>query len=208
MIRLDVEQRSDEWFRARAGVATASSFDQVLTPTGKASSQADAYANKLVAECLTGYPAQTETSAWMQRGVELEDEARDYYAFDQGVDVETVGLLLRDDRRVGCSPDGLVGTDGMVEIKVPAPHTHVEYLLAGDLPAKYRPQVQGQLYVAERQWCDFISYHPDMPPLIVRVERDEAYIASLAEALEKLTGTMDQRLADLSERGILPKGDS
>lgn len=202
MIVVDCEQRSDAWFRARAGVATASNFGKLLTSTGKLSSQAEGYADQLVAEWLTGYPISMEQTQWMQRGVELEGEARAYYEFNREVDVTEVGLLLRDDRRVGCSPDGLVGDDGMLEIKCPAPHTHVNYLIGGELPGQYQAQVQGQLYVAERQWCDFVSYHPDMAPLIVRVERDEDYIETLANALDSLIAKVDQRKEKLADRGI------
>lgn len=199
----DLEQRSDEWHRLRAGVATASNFDKLLTPTGKTSSQIDAYASQLVAEHMTGHTISLEQSAWMQRGTELEPEARAYYELERDAEVEEVGLILRDDGRVGCSPDGLVGDEGMVEIKCPAPHTHIDYLLSGELPGKYLAQVQGQLWIAERQWCDFISYHPDLPVLIVRAERDEEYIEALAAATEKLVATMDARLQTLAERGYI-----
>jgi len=199
----DLEQRSDEWHRLRAGVATASNFDKLLTPTGKPSTQIDAYASQLVAERMTGHTISLEQSAWMQRGTEIEPEASAYYELERDAEVEEVGLILRDDGRVGCSPDGLVGDDGMVEIKVPAPHTHVDYLLSGELPGKYRAQVQGQLWIAEREWCDFISYHPELPALIVREYRDEDYIAALAESADKLVATVDARLQTLAERGYV-----
>lgn len=200
---VDVDQRSTEWHRLRAGVATASNFGKLLTSTGKLSSQAESYADQLAAEWLMGTTISQDQSAWMQRGIELEQEARDYYQFTKDVDVEEVGFILRDDEFVGCSPDGLVGDDGLVEIKCPAPHTHINYLISGTLPGQYQPQVQGQLYVTGRQWCDFISYHPDLPAMLVRVERDDNYIATLAGALDGLVSKVDYRIEKLREQGYV-----
>lgn len=205
MIVHDIQQGTPEWFAARLGLPTASCFDRIITPTGKASTQADAYANTLVAEWLTGQPGGMEPTPWMQRGTEVEPEARAFYEMDRGEPVAQVGFITTDDRRAGCSPDGLVGSDGMLEIKVPSPAVHVEYLINGNLPAKYKPQVQGQLYVAECDWADFLSYHPDMPPVIVRVERDEDFIKTLAELLERFNEKMDGKRASLRARGFTPK---
>lgn len=146
--------------------------------------------NTLLAEWITGLPGGMEPTPWMQRGVELEPEARAFYEMERGVDVQEVGFITRDDGLVGCSPDGLVGERGMLEIKVPSPGVHVEYLLSGELPSKYRVQVQGQLYIAERQWVDFLSYSPDMPCVLVRVERDEPYIESMAALIDKFVARM------------------
>ena len=197
----DLEQQTDEWHRLRAGVATASNFDKLITPTGKPSSQIDSYASQLVAEALMGHTISLEQTAWMQRGVELETEARAYYELTAGIDVEQIGFVLSDDGTVGCSPDGLVSSDGLVEIKCPAPHTHIDYLLGGELPGKYRAQVQGQLWLTEREWCDFVSYHPELPALIVRVKRDNEYIAALEQAAIQLSEKVSERVAALSEQG-------
>jgi putative phage-type endonuclease len=177
---ITAEQRTAEWYAARLGVPTASQFGKLLTPTGKRSTQADGYINKLVAEILTGKSDFEEPNAAMARGTELEPEARDYYSLIQPVD--EIGFCLHDDG-FGCSPDGLVGSTGLLEIKCPLPHTHVEYLVENALPGLYVPQVQGQLLVTGREWCDFLSYHPDMRPLLVRVERDQKYISALHEVL-------------------------
>jgi len=198
------EQRSPEWFAARLGIPTASMFDRIITPSGKPSSQADGYANLLVAEWLSGQPGGMEPTPWMQRGTDCEPEARAFYEMDRGVGVSEVGFITMDEGQAGCSPDGLVGDDGMLEIKVPAPQTHVEYLLSGELPQKYRPQAQGQLMVAERRWCDFLSYHPDMPPVLVRVERDEAFIGKLNELLGAFTVVLSGKRKQLLERGMHP----
>ena len=189
------EQRSPEWFAARLGVPSASQFGKIITPTGKRSTQADGYLNRLVAEILTGKSDQQEPNDAMLRGTELEPEARAYYELIGGT-VEEVGFCLHDDG-FGCSPDGLVGDTGLLEIKCPLPHTHVEYLREGVLPGLYVPQVQGQLLVTGRVWCDFLSYHPDMRPLLIRVERDEKFIQALHDALLEMVGEIKKCVQQL-----------
>lgn len=201
---VECEQGSSEWHAARLGIPTASEFGRLITKTGKPSTQSNAYANQLVAEWLCGHALDGFESDWMRRGKELEAEARAYYELQTGAEVLEVGFVLRDDERVGCSPDGLIGDEGLLEIKCPAPHTHVEYLLTGAVPAQYVPQVQGQLYVTGARWCDFLSYHPDMPPVLLRIERDDTFIARLYAELAKLIDTVDARKAKLAERGIAP----
>ena len=122
---INVPQRSPEWFAARLGCPSASNFAKVLTPGGKRSTQVEGYLNRLVADILTGRSEQQEPSEAMQRGTELEPEARAYYELIAGP-VEEVGFCIHDDG-FGCSPDGVVG-DGLLEIKCPLAHTHVEYL--------------------------------------------------------------------------------
>lgn len=186
-----IEQGSPEWFEARIGIPTASCFDKILSPTGKPSTQAGAYMNKLLAEWLTGKPTNSDSNEWMLRGSELEADARKLYEFSTDVEVGQVGIVYKDESRlVSCSPDGLT-PDGGLEIKAPAPHTHVEYLLAGKIPTKYIPQVQGSMYITGRPHWDFMSYHPEMTPLIIRVERDEAYIKLLDSSL---TGFIEKML--------------
>jgi len=185
---IDFPQRSPEWFQARLGIPSASSFDKVITPGGKASTQAEGYLNKLVAEVLTGRTDGQEPNDAMQRGTLMEPEARAYYELIGGPVVES-GFCIHDDG-FGCSPDGLVGEDGLLEIKCPLSHTHVSYLKDGKIPGIYVPQVQGQLLVMGRQWCDFLSYHPDMKPLLVRVERDEKFIATLHGLLVDLVANI------------------
>lgn len=200
---LNIEQGSPEWLQARLGIPTASCFSKLLTATGKPSTQADGYANTLIAEMLCGQPVESFSSDWMERGKELEPEARAYYTMQTGLEVPEIGFVLRDDGRVGCSPDGLP-SDGLVEIKCPAPHTHVSYLLTGEVPKTYFPQVQGQMWITERNWCDFLSYHPLMPPVLVRVERDDKYIKKLETEVTKLLGMIDERMESLKKQGIEP----
>ena len=141
--------------------------------------------HKLIAESLTGTPTGGNRTDWMDRGTELEPDARRLYEFITDTEVKTVGLVYKDDRKlVAASPDGLVGAGG-VEFKCPAPHTHVEYMLRGTIPAKYVPQVQGCMYITDLGHWDFMSYHPDMEPVLVRVYRDEEFIKALDEQMDK-----------------------
>lgn len=180
---INVEQRTSEWYAARLGVPSASNFAKVISPTGKKSTQVESYLNRLVADILTGRSEQQEPTEAMQRGTEMEAEARAYYELIMGP-VEQVGFCIHDDG-FGCSPDGVVG-EGLLEIKCPLAHTHVEYLRNGEIPSIYIPQVQGQMLVMDKPWCDFLSYHPDMKPLLVRVMRDDAFCQVLHEALKEL----------------------
>lgn len=206
MIVHDVIQGSDEWFKLHCMIPTASGFDKIITPAeGKPSSQATAYKHHLLACWIIGGPPEEFSNFWTDRGTETEPEARDAYGLQTGNDVEQVGFITRDDGMVGCSPDGLVGEPGCVEFKCPAPHTHVGYLLKGTLPTQYKPQVQGQLLIAKRDWCDFMSYHPDMPPVRIRVHRDEAYIGKLETALDKFVTQLLEGREQLRQKGMGPR---
>ncbi|MCP4992032.1 MAG: YqaJ viral recombinase family protein, partial [Colwellia sp.] len=121
----------------------------------------------------------------MQRGTELEPEARNYYQFITDVPVKEVGLIYKNkDKLISCSPDG-ISKDRGLEIKCPAPHTHIEYLLNDKLPTKYIPQVQGSMWVTGLKKWDFLSYHPDLPPLLLTVDADEIFHNTLDELMEK-----------------------
>lgn len=181
---INVDQRSEEWFKVRAGVPTASSFDKIVTMKGEPSKQAQKYMYKLAGEFVAGKPEESYTNAAMERGIVLEDEARQTYQLITENMVEQVGFCLADGG-YGCSPDGLVGDDGMIEIKCPSIAVHVEYLLAGVLPSDYFQQCQGQLFVTGRKWSDFVSYFPGIKPLIVRVYPDEKFHSALKVELEK-----------------------
>ena len=202
------EQGSDDWFKVRLGIPTASEFDKILTGTGKSSTQVNAYINKLLAEVITGKPVNTfQKTEAMERGNELEQEAADYYSMLRDVDLQTIGFCTDDAGLYGCSPDRLVGDEGLLEIKCPLAHTHVEYLLSGKMDTGYIPQVQGQLLVTGRKWCDFMSYHPDMPPLIVRVERDEQYISDLQQELNSVAKKIADKKAELISKGFLDEAN-
>jgi len=167
-------------------------FSKIITATGKASTSADGYMNQLLAEWLVGSPVdQVEANYWMEQGTERESEARALYSLITDNDVSEVGFCFKDDRRLsGCSPDGLIGEDGMVEIKSPKASTLVGYHLDGKLPNTYKPQVHGQLWVTGREWCDFFVYHPDMQPFMLHVERDEKYIIALEKLVNGFVDTM------------------
>lgn len=201
MIRHDFQQYTDEWWEVRRGVPTASNADKILTPTGKASSSQDKYACQLIADTLDPNYGRVESyqSAAMKNGLILEPEARAFYEFDRGVTLTQVGFCLTDDGRFGCSPDALWqnGERGL-EIKSPIPATHIEYLLAGGMPNKYKPQVHMSMLVTGLEVWDFMSYCPGFPPLLVEVERDE-FTEQLAEQMEKFKAKYDKWLNKVNE---------
>jgi len=181
-------QGSDSWINARRGIATASNFSKVVTSTGAASTQASSYAFQLASELVTEMQEEAYKDANMQRGNDLEPEAREAYEQSTLSLVDEVGFIKCD--YYGYSPDGLVDEDGLIEIKCPKQNTHMKYLYNNKLPTEYKAQVQGGLLVTNRKWCDFISYHPSFEHnkrmLIIRVFRDEEYIECLRNGLEKL----------------------
>ena len=184
---IDCKQGSPEWYQARAGIPTASEFGRLLTPKRMQLSEAGArsYACELIgARLIGGVPEGVEAygSRAMEYGKLTESEARSFYALDRDCDVSQVGFCLADDGQIGCSPDGLVGDDGGLELKCPMIKTHVGYLLNGGLPDEYKAQVHGSLIVTGRKWWDFLSYAVGAPPLLVRVEPDD-YTDKLREAI-------------------------
>jgi len=179
-IYTDIIQGTPEWLEARMGIPTASMFATVCAkpgPRGGIPKGRQTYLWKLAGEILTGEPMDNYTNRDMERGHEREAESRDLYAMIRDVEPLEVGFIRNGD--CGGSPDALVGDDGMFENKNAAPHIQIERLLKGTLPAEHVAQCQGQLMVAERQWVDFVSYCRGLKPLLVRVERDEGYIAAL-----------------------------
>ena len=180
-----MEQRSPEWYQARIGKITASCFADVLAKPETATHKN--YMLQVATERVTGIAQGSDyINDAMQWGIDHEAAALLAYEAYSGSILEPCGLILHPELpHVGGSPDSLVGASGLLECKCPKSTTHYEYLLAEKLPAKYRPQVQGQIWVTGREWADFISYDPRFPPhvrlLVVRVERDDKYIAELAE---------------------------
>lgn len=185
MIILNNEQGTEEWFAARLGKPSASNFGKLITATGKPSSSADGYINQLIAERLTGKSEPFYVNDHMARGTELEPEAREAYEFITGKPVTEYGFILDDSKEFGCSPDGLVDTDGGLEIKCPAATTMVKYLRDPQALVKaYYQQIQGCLWITDSQWWDAFAYHPEMPHVLVRVERNEEFIHKLAGEVE------------------------
>jgi hypothetical protein len=193
MIILNHEQGSPEWYQARLGVPSASNFSKLITATGKPSTSAEGYINQLIAESVTGERADFYTNAHMERGTLLEPEARAYYEFMRDLETAEVGFCLHDTIRAGCSPDALVGPGGL-EIKCPSGAVHVSYLRSGGLPAAYKQQVMGCMWITGADWWDFLSYHPDMPSLLLRVERDQKYIDLLAAEVEKAAELIQEQV--------------
>jgi hypothetical protein len=189
---IECEQGSAEWLAHRAGVVTASEFATVMAKGkgGAESKTRRTYMLKLIGEILTGQAQESYTNAHMERGKAMEAEARDFYALMTDANPIQVGFLKRG--RIGCSPDSLIENDGMHEIKTKLPHLHLEALLANVLPAEHKAQCQGALWVAERDWVDFQSYWPRLPPFIKRVCRDEEYIKQLKLSVDQFLKEMDE----------------
>lgn len=191
------EQGTPEWFAIRGGIPTASNFAAVLAK-GEGKTR-KSYLYKLLAERFTGEPADNFQNDHMIRGREMEAEARDLYALTRDVDLERVGFIRNGG--VGCSPDSLIGDDGMLEIKTKMGHLLLEVLEADRLPPEHIAQVQGQLWVAEREFCDFVAYWPRLPLFVKRVTRDEEYIAKLSLELDRFCTDLDALTAKMVARG-------
>jgi putative phage-type endonuclease len=207
----DMDQRSESWFRARLGKATASRVSDVVarTKSGYATSRAN-YAAQLVCERLTGVQADGFSSAAMQWGTDQEPDARAAYSFLADVDVEEVGFVDHPALQMaGASPDGLVGHDGLLEIKCPISATHKDTLLNDTIPDKYIVQMQWQIACCGRQWCDYVSYDPRFPEhmrlYVRRIERDNDRIRELEAEVDKFLAEVEADVSRLRQR--YPAGD-
>lgn len=193
---IDCEQGSAQWFEARLGIPTASEFKTILSVKKEAKDKITRqnYMRKLAGEILTGLPMESYTNVHIERGKEQEDEARDLYCFMMDVEAQRVGFIR--DHGAGCSPDSLVGENGGLEIKTALPHIQIERLEASELPSEHRAQVQGNIWIAGREYWDFACYCPRLPLFVKRVYRDDGYIATLAGAVNQF----NEELAALVER--------
>jgi putative phage-type endonuclease len=191
-----MDQRSPEWFAARLGRLTASRVADMMakTKSGWGSDRGN-YAWELALERLTGSPKEGFCSAPMQWGIDQEAAARDAYQIHALCTVEEVGFLEHPTLFAGASPDGLIGADGMLEIKCPNSKTHGETLLNGTIADKYFKQMQFQMACAGRAWCDFASFDPRFPEAmrlwVRRVERDDAAIAEIEAAAAEFLAEVD-----------------
>jgi hypothetical protein len=195
------EQGTPEWFAARKGIPTASKFATVMAvgaKGGKSVTRVD-YLNKLAGEILTGEPMASYSNEDMERGKAQEDEARLLYAFMHDVEPERVGFIVN--HGAGCSPDSLLPGQGGLEIKSAAPHIQIARLLKDELPSEHKAQVQGGMWVAERQWWDFVSYCPGLPLFVLRVERDEEYIKKLAREVNLFNVELEQTVDYIRKLG-------
>ena len=198
-----MEQRSEEWFQARLGKVTASRVADVLAKikSGESASRRN-YKIQLVSERLTGEKQETYINQAMQDGIDREVFARDRYIQQFG-EVEEVGFIKHPTLEAGASPDGMVGDDGIIEIKCPMGSTHTETLMTQDVPSKYIPQIQFQLLVTGRKWCDFVSYNPMFPEhlqvFVKRVEADLVYQKELESEVKQFLGEVDDVINRLKE---------
>ena len=203
---LDVDQQTAEWLAARVGCVTASRVKDVVAKlkNGKESAARASYKLELLTELLTGRATEHYVSLAMDFGTENEPLARTTYELRQGVEVERVGFVLHPSiKHAGASPDGLVGDDGLVEIKVPNTTTHLQYLIDGVVPDEYKPQMMWQMACAGRKWCDFVSYDPRLPEefglFIIRYERDEKLIASMEFEVVQFIAELNEMCEKLRE---------
>jgi putative phage-type endonuclease len=199
MVIHGVEQGTDEWFSLRAGMPTASNFSKLVTSKGEPSKSLPTYANLLAAELYAQKPLNDfEGNQWTERGHELEDLARTRYEFQHDIDVDQVGFITDDNKLHGCSPDGLVGERGLIEIKCLKTENHVKAILYyqnyGRTPPDYIQQTQGQMFICERDWCDLVFYHPELPMLIIRQEQDAKIISALTLQLNEVRKVRDEVL--------------
>jgi hypothetical protein len=199
----NVEQGSGEWLTLRLGIPTASMFNKIITPKKlEYSTQSRDYAFYLIAEKLLNYSLSSlDNLEWIARGKELEPAAIKMYEFAEEVVTAPVGFLTTDDLRMGATPDRLlVNEPACLELKCPAPHTHVKYMIDG-FGEDYMAQVQGQMLVGEFEWVDRYSYHPEMPPVLVRTYRDEAYLDILSSHLNRFCDEKDALLEKVKAQG-------
>lgn len=187
-----VQQNTEEWLHARAGIVTASALHNIVTDTfaARTGKTPDTYLYTLLAERCMGAPIETGSSWAAEQGQITEKEARGWISFTQDVKIERVGFVTTDDGLVGCSPDGLIGEDGGLELKCPQPQQHLKYLTSGILPPEYAAQVHGSLFVTGRPWWLFVSYSRQFPPLCVRVLRDAKIQALIGEAVAEFNANL------------------
>lgn len=191
----DCEQGTEAWFRARMGIPTTSEFSTVMAKGKDGGGSATSvtrrkYMMQLAGEILTGDPMDSYSNGHMERGKEMEAEARDFYSFMHDVEPQRVGFVVNGQK--GCSPDSFIGANGMLEIKTALPHLLIELLLKDDFPPQHKAQCQGALWVCEREWIDIAVYWPKLPTLVKRAYRDEPYITEMAKAVDAFNAELAQ----------------
>lgn len=194
---IKANQGTPEWFEARLGRPTASRFGDVMAKTrsGYSASRKNYLAELLIQRLTMQIPEGYQSPA-MQWGIENEPVARLQYELETGNDVKETSLWLHDTIEAGASPDGLINKDGLLEIKCPNSATHIETLHTGKLPTQYKAQVQGQMWITDRKWCDFVSYDPRLPEnaqmIIIRINRDDDYIDELIEEVQDFLEELEE----------------
>lgn len=203
---MNAPQGTEAWLAERAGCATASRFSDVCAKikTGEAATRRK-YKMQVVTERLTGNPVKGYVNSSMMWGTETEPLARQAYEASTGEIVEQVGFIKHlTIAYCGASSDGLIGDEGMIEIKCPESTTHLEWLETGKAPPEHMPQMQGQMWICDRKWVDFVSFDPRFPEnlqlFIVRVQRDEEYIKTLEADVTKFLSEVDATVKRLLEK--------
>lgn len=201
-----MEQRTEEWFAARCGRVTASRIADVLSKikTGESASRKN-YRTELILERLTGKKSEGFVNPAMQWGIDNEPLAIAAYEVKTGNFVDKVGFVNHPTiENLGCSPDGYVQSEGLIEVKAPNSTTHIEYLEYGKPPTKYVPQMQCQMAVTGRKWCDFVSFDPRLPNglqlFIVRLERDDKYISKMESVVQEFLNEVNSAVIGLKEK--------
>lgn len=214
LVSIPSDQRNEEWRRARCGKVTGSCIDAVFAKGKTKGTEAVTRANykaQIIAEALTGQPCGSDfLSRPMQWGVDQEPFARAAYEIERGFLVETV--MFVDHPRIenfGCSPDGFVGNDGLVQFKCPNTATHIAYLLSGEIPAEYQSQMLVEMACTGRQWCDFVSFDPRLPPdlqlFVRRFQRDNARISEIELGVQKFLTEVREMMTRLAcQRDLMP----
>ena len=206
---IDCEQGTDAWLRARLGLVTMSKAGTILAKgkDGKSPSLTRAtYMRELCAEIITGEPTESYTNGHMERGKRQEADARRLYAFAHDVEPRLVGFVRRDDLKAGCSPDSMLDPDGIIEIKTRLPHLQVELVLADQFPPEHKAQVQGNLWITEREFCDLIVYSPGLPLYVSRMYRDEDFITKLSAGVRQFNVEL-AKMVDQVRRFGMPAAD-
>ena len=204
----EITQRSPEWFDAILGNLGASGISKIITDKGEPSKQADDYRRQLVGEIITGQRDETFKSIHMEQGIEREDSTRAFFEMLYDVEVRQVGLVYKDEqKKFHCSPDGLVGDNAGFEQKNPMMKTQVKYLESGKLPQEYFSQIQMSLYTCEREYWWFMSRYPLFTPghkplatLILKIGRDDEFIAKLEVVLEAFCYSLSSAVKKLKEK--------
>ena len=194
---IDCEQNSEEWLKARLGIPTASAFSDILAK-GEGKTRRS-YMNRLAAEIVTGTPIESYSNPYMERGHAQEDNARRAYELLTEARPERVGFVRNG--RKGCSPDSLIGDDGILEIKTQRADLLIETLRLDRFPPSHVAQCQGALWVAERSWIDIAIYAPGMPLFVRRAERDDRYIAELSRAVDQFLAELDETVEAVRRYG-------
>jgi hypothetical protein len=201
IVHRDIEQGTLAWHLLRLGKPTASEFSNILTPKfeERKGEMPFTYLAQKVAEAYRTKPLPSPFTFEMEQGEILEDEARSWLELENDLTVDQVTFIETDDKRMGCSPDGLIGEDGGLELKCPQPKAHIKYLMRGTLPDEYATQVHGCMFITGRKWWNFLSYHRHFPPFLLKVERDESIIQKIESAVTNFCGRIDVELKKLRQ---------